>query len=93
MLAYFDVPIGWKELARRTIKENAEIEHASPWGKAPGEKVPGEKRKIGAAAARAHREQSARFEAARPAARQARGAPSFPRGGWAGTTGVFCKLF
>ena len=72
---------------------NAEIEHASPWGKAPGEKVPGEKRKIGAAAARAHREQSARFEAARPAARQARGAPSFPRGGWAGTTGVFCKLF
>ena len=26
---------------------NAEIEHASPYGKAPGEKVPGEKRKIG----------------------------------------------
>jgi membrane protein len=35
---------------------NAEIEHASPWAKAPGEKVPGEKRKIGAAAARAYRE-------------------------------------
>jgi membrane protein len=35
---------------------NAEIEHASPHGKAPGEKVPGEKRKIGAAAARAWRE-------------------------------------
>jgi membrane protein len=32
---------------------NAEIEHASPHGKAPGEKVPGERRKIGAAAARA----------------------------------------
>jgi membrane protein len=32
---------------------NAEIEHASPWGKAPGEKVPGQKRKLGAAAARA----------------------------------------
>lgn len=32
---------------------NAEIEHASPWGKAPGEKVPGEKRTIGIAAARA----------------------------------------
>jgi membrane protein len=32
---------------------NAEIEHASPYGKAPGEKVPGERRKIGAAAARA----------------------------------------
>jgi membrane protein len=33
---------------------NAEIEHASPWGKDPGEKVPGEKRKIGVAAARAY---------------------------------------
>jgi membrane protein len=32
---------------------NAEIEHASPWGKAPGEKVPGEKRRIGLAGARA----------------------------------------
>lgn len=31
---------------------NAEIEHASPWGKDPGEKVPGEKRKVGGAAAR-----------------------------------------
>src|SRR5206468_2179647 len=29
---------------------NAEIEHASPWGKAPGEKVPGQKRRIGLAA-------------------------------------------
>jgi membrane protein len=36
---------------------NAEIEHASPWGKDPGEKVPGEKRRIGAAAARAYRNQ------------------------------------
>jgi membrane protein len=33
---------------------SAEIEHASPWGKAPGEKVPGQKKKIGAAAARAY---------------------------------------
>jgi membrane protein len=31
---------------------NAEIEHASPYGKDPGEKVPGEKRRIGPAAAR-----------------------------------------
>jgi membrane protein len=38
---------------------NAEIEHASPHGKDPGEKVPGQKRKIGAAAARAYKE---RFE-------------------------------
>ena len=34
---------------------NAEIEHAAPWGKAPGEKAPGEKKKIGAAAAHAYR--------------------------------------
>ena len=31
---------------------NAEIEHASPYGKAPGEKVPGQRRKIGPAAMR-----------------------------------------
>lgn len=31
----------------------AEIERASPWGKVQGEEVPGEKRKIGAAAAHA----------------------------------------
>jgi membrane protein len=35
---------------------NAEIEHASPYGKDPGEKVPGQKKKLGAAAARAYRE-------------------------------------
>jgi membrane protein len=35
---------------------SAEIEHASPWGKAPGEKGPGEKRKLGPAAARWWRE-------------------------------------
>lgn len=33
---------------------NAEIEHASPHGKDPGEKVPGQKKKLGAAAARAY---------------------------------------
>jgi hypothetical protein len=32
---------------------NAEIEHASPYGKAPGEKVPGQRRIIGPAAMRA----------------------------------------
>lgn len=31
---------------------NAEIEHASPHGKDPGEKIPGQKKKLGAAAAR-----------------------------------------
>jgi len=35
---------------------NAEIEHASPHGKDPGEKIPGERKKLGAAAARAHQE-------------------------------------
>jgi membrane protein len=35
---------------------NAEIEHASPHGKDPGEKKPGERKKIGLAAARAYRE-------------------------------------
>lgn len=34
----------------------AEIEHASPWGKAPGEKIPGQRKKIGSAAGRAFRE-------------------------------------
>ncbi len=38
---------------------NAEIEHASPYGKDPGEKVPGEKKKIGIRAARAWRQQQA----------------------------------
>jgi membrane protein len=36
---------------------NAEIEHASPYGKDPGEKVAGEKKKIGAVAERAYEEQ------------------------------------
>ena len=38
---------------------NAEIEHASPYGKEPGEKVAGEKRRIGPAAERAWLEQKA----------------------------------
>jgi membrane protein len=39
---------------------NAEIEHASPYGKDVGEKVPGEKKKIGVAAQRAYEERRAR---------------------------------
>jgi membrane protein len=35
---------------------NAEIEHASPYGKAPGEKVPGQKKRIGARAKRLYEE-------------------------------------
>jgi hypothetical protein len=41
---------------------NAEIEHASPYGKAPGEKVPGEKKKIGVAAQRAYEERKSQGE-------------------------------
>jgi membrane protein len=48
---------------------NAEIEHASPHGKEPAEKVPGQRKKIGAAAARAYKarlEQAARAPAPPP---------------------------
>lgn len=38
---------------------NAEIEHASPYGKNVGERVPGEKKKIGVAAQRAYEERRA----------------------------------
>ena len=41
---------------------NAEIEHASPYGKEPGERVPGEKKKIGPAAQRDYEERKARGE-------------------------------
>jgi membrane protein len=44
---------------------NAEIEHASPYGKAPGEKVPGKEKSIGA---RAVPEYEARIRAGQPAA-------------------------
>ncbi len=40
---------------------NAEIEHASPHGKDPGEKVPGVRRKIGLAAARAYKARLAQW--------------------------------
>jgi membrane protein len=38
---------------------SAEIEHASPWGKAPAEKVPGQKKKLGYAAACDYRARAA----------------------------------
>src|SRR5262249_28965179 len=41
---------------------NAEIEHASPYGKEPGERLPGEKKKIGAVAERAWEERLAAGE-------------------------------
>ena len=50
---------------------NAEIEHASPYGKAPGERVPGERKKIGPAAQREYEARLARGEHV---------APPFPEG-------------
>lgn len=41
---------------------NAEIEHASPWGKDPGERRPGQRRKIGAAAERDYEQRCAERE-------------------------------
>lgn len=41
---------------------NAEIEHASPYGKNPGERVPGEKRVIGPRAQRLYEEKKAKGE-------------------------------
>jgi membrane protein len=41
---------------------NAEIEHSSPYGKDVGEKVPGEKKKIGAMAEREYEEKKAQGE-------------------------------
>ena len=45
---------------------NAEIEHASPYGKAPGQKNAAGKRMLGARAARAFREQQGRVEVLPP---------------------------
>ena len=55
---------------------NAEIEHASEYGKAPGEKVPGQKRTIGPALRRAWEARRFGGAAARPAA-----SPQPPRKG------------
>ena len=45
---------------------SAEIEHASEWGKAPGEKVIGQKKKLGSAAAREFKERGSQPAAATP---------------------------
>jgi membrane protein len=69
-LGAFIVLLTWFYLSGLAIligaELNAEIEHASPYGKDVGEKVPGEKRMIGPAAARAYEEGKARGEAAVP---------------------------
>jgi membrane protein len=62
-LAGFIVLLTWFYLSGLAIlvgaELNAEIEHASPYGKDVGEKVPGEKKKIGPAAARDYEERRA----------------------------------
>jgi membrane protein len=65
-LGAFIVLLTWFYLSGLAIlvgaELNAEIEHASPHGKNPGEKVPGEKKKIGVAAARDYEERKAKGE-------------------------------
>jgi membrane protein len=54
---------------------NAEIEHASPHGKAPGEKGPGQKRQLGFLAARTH---AARLRGEGPDGQPAKPRPMLP---------------
>jgi membrane protein len=65
-LGAFIVLLTWFYLSGLSVlvgaEMNAEIEHASPHGKNPGEKVPGEKKKIGAAARRDYEERKAKGE-------------------------------
>src|SRR5688500_5609179 len=67
-LAGFIVLLTWFYLSGLAIligaELNAEIEHASPYGKHVGEKVPGEKKKIGPAAARDFEERRAKGQIA-----------------------------
>lgn len=62
---------------------NAEIEHASPHGKDPGEKVPGERKKIGRAAQREWEKRQKERQSAPPASpadrRPARTLPTMPK--------------
>ncbi len=63
-LGAFIILLTWFYLSGLSIligaEMNAEIEHASPHGKNPGEKVPGEKKKIGEAAARDYEDRKAK---------------------------------
>jgi membrane protein len=65
-LGAFIVLLTWFYLSGLSIligaEMNAEIEHASPHGKNPGEKVPGEKKMIGSAAERDYAERKAKGE-------------------------------
>jgi membrane protein len=69
---------------------NAEIEHASPHGKNPGEKVPGEKKKLGTRAARAFAEKGR--EVRRPQPATPRPVPARPQRAAAGMRQLFPGL-
>jgi membrane protein len=56
---------------------NAEIEHASPYGKDPGEKVPGQRKKVGIAAARAYKQRLQQRSEPPPSHRSLRPAAAF----------------
>lgn len=72
---------------------NAVIEHASPYGKAPGEKVPGEKRRLGVAAARAWEEQQQHPSPHPTLPRRHGPPPPEPTPGNVVTGGVLAALF
>jgi len=69
---------------------NAEIEHASPYGKDPGEKVPGQRKKIGSAAARASEERQRNPQRPRaPSPLPRPGVPPEPASVWFGGLAYF----
>jgi membrane protein len=69
---------------------NAEIEHASPYGKDPGEKVPGQRKKLGSAAARAYEERLRKPQRPQvPAPAPRPGVPPEPASVWFGGLAYF----
>lgn len=73
---------------------NAEIEHASAHGKDPGEKVPGQRKKLGAAAARAFEQKQQRppVDVPPPPARAMPFRPEAAQGGWSYLPGALLYL-
>jgi membrane protein len=73
---------------------SAEIEHASEWGKAPGEKVPGEKKKLGSAAAREFKQRGSQpVPGAPPAQDEAPNAYELPHPSFLDRLGTLALLF
>ena len=73
---------------------SAEIEHASPWGKAPAEKVPGQKKKLGYAAACEYRNRASASASAptAPIAPNAPGVYSMPQPSFVERLGAYALL-